>query len=1162
MTSSNTSSCWSMDPNVTAVRLRRFMEEEGCFFSRRIATKVMPHMGGGVGIIASHTMKPEPSDKVRQRQLSSDDSSRNTEPHPNVDDEEQRRAGEPGLLVRVPFRTMITVGKARMHLAIVEAEYERQYPLFSAPTATPPRTAPIHTTATRATNVEDDKAAPFTVRFYSEAEPESEPTFRHMCGRKLPSSGSSGKANEGDDTNHAVLSDAHVHHLRQMESKLAASLTPAETLAAYVALQSALHGRLEYDQVTTLPGSSSAKGDLRHAGASATEVQQLIEQGHHRIHFVHDNAWMREWVHALPPLYDNALELQYQRAPRLCPSDTNSLTAPHALPATVRRVLFGFSRYEKKVLKEQSRAYETYVRCLGVLRCLRCLPVGIDMSQGTAHTSRRRGATGTTTGPISFSQFLWCLNTVASRGFGFPVDVWAMMPYVDYFNYALQPNAWMGPVKDEAAAAARRQRMKRNVKAWAGKKKAPSHDNWMTSPLSESQESASDYYFAFKALGKIAKDEQVFLCYGSYSDMELLLWYGFTLRPYLLPLSCISACLTSQTTSGVPAPRKVNVSPAVPYSTTRALLPADSSETERRAGDDDDSDYDELGFLKEQRSDGGGRLEASLVTTVVLSTPLDRKADRQTLVHGIERLLGDLLGAPSHPSEAYESDISRTKRKSPISSPRCGQGLDSLFRAWVAAQRAGEFGIGRESDSPPPALTPTLYAKEKEKWCSALQTCFCFVFSPLENIEGEWDSDEDDEIEAEEEHSPPLRSDHQGSSSSWLHRLVSGYLRHTPLLTESLAQRMMGPSSTTGDDHGSTYSAFTILTLDDAASAVALDHSVRAFATEVLAPVLGLSCGGSTWEPKGQEEQLDPRASPITLEKEAYCGFGCLHPTPDMLKLLRDLSRVLAKAVTCPGDRFDASKAHPYTSTCSGSSSGRNTDLSGQGCESRRGKGVHGTSESIERMRIGSTGFGDVYRVVRCRYEECSQRMNNVSVSSNGRTRGVRESHSGTEKSTDLSASREIAEGVKLVELLRSLCWMEWYHEAYLHHSNDDPHNNRNINNHNNNEVQSPSDNTNGNDNGKRVPLQKGTGSVAGSLKGVLSMCAARRAVQVTDDGATLLYCLAIRLSVTTLLRYLMVIDTALTGEGYQWNSGNSRRSLPRWIHDTKDNEEDSDVEL
>lgn len=87
---------------------------------------------------------------------------------------------------------------------------------------------------------------------------------------------------------------------------------------------------------------------------------------------------------------------------------------------------------------------------------------------------------------IMIEFFGWAFCTLMSRGFSHDIEIWSMMPWVDYFNFSHKPNV-----------------------CW--------NNNYKKGIIE------------FTAIEKIRKGQELVIRYGSYSDFELLKWYGFTL---------------------------------------------------------------------------------------------------------------------------------------------------------------------------------------------------------------------------------------------------------------------------------------------------------------------------------------------------------------------------------------------------------------------------------------------------------------------------------------------------------------------------------------------------------------------------------------------------------------------------------------------------------
>ncbi|ESL07135.1 hypothetical protein TRSC58_05182 [Trypanosoma rangeli SC58] len=248
--------------------------------------------------------------------------------------------------------------------------------------------------------------------------------------------------------------------LASVERELLQTLSPANTIICYLLLTAAQCGRFNVpltQNSTEVAAASSRKKD-----------EQLCQS---------DHAWMKTWILSLPTHYDNLLELRPEgedgegssgldKASKM-PSPPDAYLCPH----------LRFERHRRKVLQEQAKVEAEFRLCQSVLSVLQTLP---HPDGGGAPVS------------ATFYQFLWAYNTLMTRGFSYDREVWSLMPWVDYFNYAFTSNATMK--YDERREA-----------------------------------------YVFETLFPIEQGEQILLHYGAYTDMELLLWYGFTLTPGLFP---------------------------------------------------------------------------------------------------------------------------------------------------------------------------------------------------------------------------------------------------------------------------------------------------------------------------------------------------------------------------------------------------------------------------------------------------------------------------------------------------------------------------------------------------------------------------------------------------------------------------------------------------
>lgn len=288
------------------------------------------------------------------------------------------------------------------------------------------------------------------------------------------------------------------------------------------------------------------------------------------IHFTHENAWMALWIRALPPGCDNLLELMAHRcgAPSACPLDETALLRHLA-----------FARHRDKVRQEMHELAARHERCVGVLRCLSELPCGVwhpcsptraphcsekgptsidsvatsggantnqadkdddddnDRDDAEAEVSANDGtpryacegdthATTPVTRPwgCTREEFLWAWNMLMSRGFAFDEDVWAMMPLVDYFNYELDANCTMHTHAPHSEAT------RSKTKGCSGPGGV-----CLSGASLHNRSGTRELGYRFTTRLPVQSGEQLFVSYGAYTDFELLLWYGFTLRSVLLP---------------------------------------------------------------------------------------------------------------------------------------------------------------------------------------------------------------------------------------------------------------------------------------------------------------------------------------------------------------------------------------------------------------------------------------------------------------------------------------------------------------------------------------------------------------------------------------------------------------------------------------------------
>jgi hypothetical protein len=209
------------------------------------------------------------------------------------------------------------------------------------------------------------------------------------------------------------------------------------------------------------------------------------------------------WLRAMPRRYDNLLELPMEQE------------LPNVLSGAVAS-----PRLRQKVRMEQQRFLDSVGRCENALYALKIAEIPSSSHVvAESHDAASSGSSSNIIMPSSSSssshgqpllrrhrKFLWAYNSLMSRGFAYDEDIWAMMPWVDYFNYSLRPNVTM---------------------RFNAKRRA--------------------YEFLTKM--PVAAGEQLFLQYGEYSDMELALWYGFALRPVLFPEFHVRSRSTKPTTT-------------------------------------------------------------------------------------------------------------------------------------------------------------------------------------------------------------------------------------------------------------------------------------------------------------------------------------------------------------------------------------------------------------------------------------------------------------------------------------------------------------------------------------------------------------------------------------------------------------------------------------
>jgi hypothetical protein len=513
----------------TAAALQHLLEAEGAVIHAALQARALPSMGGGVGMVLSTALPPGST------------------------------------LARFPFRSMITARKARFNLAMAEVALELQEGKV-AKTPGPTRTA---VSATVEQEEEDlFPVIPFTSRVWSENEFEL----------KIRS----------QEVRRAI--DAKVEELE-------AALDSTETIVCYILLMAALHGRWQADGAALRVSDGRGDEGSQHAGVGGADASTTPSPHPALLRYTHENRWMRTWIHALPVQYDNLLELAPQQGDppdklgAASPSYPLFSTSPSSpvLPLPLGAAYttspawlcsyVSLARFRATALLEQDSIAQRYRKCCAALRSLRWMPGGVEIDQpppthvasaeannGDVHLHQPRSPSPVHTrhpeelcgqhrsSPCTLGHYLWAFNTLMSRGFFFPEETWALMPFVDYFNYALDSNGTMFPQEDDpddaeslssaslsmvhsiamSAAAPRKQARRTGLRSARVGRDAIPLVNYST--------------YEFQLIRPVrAAGEQVMLHYGAYSDMELLMWYGFTLRPSLLPTGHFSSVVEETT---------------------------------------------------------------------------------------------------------------------------------------------------------------------------------------------------------------------------------------------------------------------------------------------------------------------------------------------------------------------------------------------------------------------------------------------------------------------------------------------------------------------------------------------------------------------------------------------------------------------------------------
>lgn len=1161
----NTPRCLS-DAEAVGQRLRYELEADRCFFSPFMIAKAMPEMGGGMGVVVKKddSEEDENNDDGNEEETTISTRIKEKKPPPPTTppsrgEKRETSAWLPAhhVIAVLPFWVMITVAKARRHLALIEVEYEREYPLCSShsPEEFPlslfsPSSAPSSSSTTTLSQPLNE--VPYFLFFASHAESASSFStatsstttsgwsngLEHMCGwtpggvsldeegnhctttsssstRVLPTVWRGHEPNTSGvtpSTRTTRYSIRHRDHVLQVEKRIASQLSGAETLAAYLGLM-----RLFF--------SPSEKSAL-HASSSSTSKKRRT------VYFYHENAWMKTWITSLPRTYDNGLEVQWRDAPPpTLPSpssscamasslqDSTSMTRfslatscststkrepcrcppppPSVLPAAFRHSLLGFSRLDRKMVREQEAMRTSYERSLDTLSCLRELPHGIDLrARREASTSStpdwetkrptetcanhheekqpQNGEEEAASFSLSFIDYIWCWNTVASRGFSFPLETWVLMPYVDYFNYSLFSTASMSEKKKKTVSSLHRFKSVRpplescnhtngEGKGTMGKKKAWEKGDrrknfnitrgggpldpktlekrngkakWNAEytnvveeedeeeeevdahlsdpqryygPLSRTTSSSSpyiissstsmprmgkDYVFVFTTRRAVQIGEQIFLCYGSYSDMELWMWYGFTLRPVLLPIKERSFSYSSSSSA----------STTTTTSTITTGFPEEAHQktpNHHQEGEDTEHHPVPTTTKEDQENEEKKREEPTAPTMPTISSSASpflshaeehwlswevRRRDRRKLVHILQRFLEPTLVDPTrikrndpHPhgstptseKQNEEDDIksaasqeehpwarvhhleggTRERRRLP-SPPGVWEGFLTWWNALPSSTAqhllsslsknvSSSTGWTEQHSTTTTTTIDTCFTRLHPlfvRWCKELQTVFSFVFSSLQNMDGDFVAAE----EEEEELNAPFPYDTEDVStsfcsstpsttnaacltvkvkraeeqkwdageSSWLHRLVFRYLTYSPPLTTEKAMAMWKVTTATESFSKDSFSSscpmrgslFEFLSEEDAHRAVKLDAKVRIFAWSCLCPLLRLTLPSPVsppfsssmtllraWEAHVQHDH-DYKIPSMPIIDTEYASLGCFYPSSYMKNLLKEVS--------------------------------------------------------------------------------------------------------------------------------------------------------------------------------------------------------------------------------------------------------------------------------
>ncbi|CCW71679.1 unnamed protein product [Phytomonas sp. Hart1] len=478
-----------------AQTLRRLLEAEGAIIHPSLRALPLSKMGGGMGMIASERIESTTT------------------------------------LAILPSMSLLTIQKARWHLALAEIALQG----FTK-----------HTKES-VSSLRREQRQGFTAM---------QSNFFHMIDNK---------EDEESNVSSKCLDESYFQDLvQETMDNLKEQLSPTETMTSYIVLMASLYRNV--NSKNTIVGTTlKFKEETNTINSERCNDDSSVDNSKNnsistpRFCNTSENAWMRDWMNVLPGAYDNLLELSNGFDTRLNTTD-NYLQGFNKLSSEKSDLQISplwFARHRAKVAYEQAEFVKRYQHCLDVLLCLKELPIGVNEEYNEAFLTRdnHNHYSNNCKGKLfafaqkgvscTLDQFLWAFNTLMSRGFAFEEEVWVMMPWVDYFNYALHANCTM------YAQRCKHHKINNTNDNDPECEFSISSDDEIVSNPSDSSDClkkegsvvrsspTKGWEYVFQATSSIEAGEQVCISYGSYSDFECLLWYGFIQRPYLLPTSVL-----------------------------------------------------------------------------------------------------------------------------------------------------------------------------------------------------------------------------------------------------------------------------------------------------------------------------------------------------------------------------------------------------------------------------------------------------------------------------------------------------------------------------------------------------------------------------------------------------------------------------------------------